>query len=104
MIVNMLAFLTAAGLAGLYLCRLDAINWLSTRASVVLFHLALFAYCGGVMIYAINGDEITVEWFGLAAAALWLQISYATWAEGVPAHLQTRPGDFRDTARDWPGA
>jgi hypothetical protein len=101
MTLNMLAFLVAAGLSGLYLCRLDAINWLSTRASVVVFHLCLFGFCSSVMVYAIDGNAITIEWFGLAAAALWLSISYPTWANGVPAHAQTRPGDFRDTARDW---
>lgn len=94
-LLNVLVFVAATLCAGSYLLRLDAINWVNTRHSVVLFNLAMFGTCGAAMFTAVGGDAGLLEFSSVLGAGLWLHISDYTWGGGqVPQHVQTRPGDL----------
>jgi hypothetical protein len=85
------AVATAAALA--FICRLSAISWATTRASVVAVHLGGLLYCGSVLEHvARSAVELDTEPFGLAFCAMYLVMSYRFWRHGQPPDHSWRPG------------
>ena len=82
--------LTVFALATLaaYVCRLDALQWRTHRASIILLHLLGGASAAWGLVQAADGAATAGCWLAVGFAASWLWVSWFSWSAGVPAHFR----------------
>ena len=89
---QLLAAAAALPLAWAFLCRLSGgVTWRTVQPRFVGMHLCGLFYCGTVLFLQPDGVELIGEFLGLGFCACWLWVSYPTWKNGPPEHVQTRP-------------
>jgi hypothetical protein len=71
-----------------YVCRLSAMNPRKHRGPMIMLHLVLFWGAMAAGVHAWQGVTDMSDVCVVAAAALWIAVSYPTWRAGVPQYQE----------------
>lgn len=99
-LIDWLVLLAALPVTWACLCRLRVLDPAVHRVSVMALHVALFGSAFGAGVSAWQAQTSLQSVLALVGAGLWIFISRATWAAGVPAYMARRPAAPARTARD----
>lgn len=91
MIVVFHGLVLALSLAALaaYVCRLNLLSVRVHRWHFVALHIALSGACAVAAVDAWERTTDLQDVCALGAALLWLAVSWPTWRNGVPRHVES---------------
>lgn len=92
LVLRVLVGVLASVVLAFFLLRLVPLKWKTHQLPVVGLHLAWALWLGAVVSEAVTGWPQRLAWtdlLGVAGAALWIIISWPSWADGPPTHTET---------------